>query len=167
MRALPAAFALVLLLPAALLADDPPVVEHQPALCTVPERPMSICASISDDGSVAVARVYFRREGETYYTYVNMAFTGVSYCGTVPGPRAKVKIVEYYVQAVDDKYQPKRTSTFRLPVQPEGACEFAPLEKDAAKAAAIRAFATNAKQGKRLDDAFVDTGVTFVPVTAR
>ena len=32
---------------------------------------------------------------------------------------------------------------------------------------AIRAFATNAKQGKRLDDAFVETGVTFVPVAAK
>jgi hypothetical protein len=169
MRARPAALALTLalVLPAALLADDPPSVEHQPALCTVAERPLSLCASVSDDGAVAAARVYFRREGETYYTYVNMAFTGVSYCGTVPAPRAKVKSVEYYVQAVDDKYQPTRTSTFRLPVQPEGACEFPPLEKDAAKAAAIRAFATNARQGKRLDDAFVDTGVTFVPVVGR
>jgi hypothetical protein len=167
MRALPAALALTLLLPAAARPDDPPAVEHQPALCTLPERPMSLCASVSDDGSVAAARVYFRREGETYYTYVNMTFTGVSYCGTVPGPRARVKVVEYYVQAVDDKYQPTRTSTFRVPVQPEGACEFPPLEKDAAKAAAIRAFATNAKQGKRLDDAFVETGVTFVPVAAK
>jgi len=167
MRALPAALALALVLPAAALADDPPAVEHQPAVCTVPEKALSLCASISDDGSVAAARVYFRREGETYYTYVNMTFTGVSYCGTVPGPRARVKSVEYYVQAVDDKYQPTRTSTYRVPVQPDGACEFPPLEKDAAKAAAIRAFATNAKQGKRLDDAFVDAGVTFVPVGAK
>jgi hypothetical protein len=93
-----------------------------------------------------------------------MSFTGVSYCGTVPGPREKTKTIEYYIQAVDDAYQPQRTSTFRLPVQPEGVCEFSPLEKDAAKAAAIRAFGTNRKQGKKLDDGFVATGVTFVPV---
>jgi len=163
-RSRPLALALVLLLPAPARADDAPAVEHQPAPCTVPDRPVSLCAAISDDGSVAAARVYFRRAGQTYFSYVNMAFTGVSYCGTVPGPRAKAKAIEYYVQAVDDKYQPTRTSTFRLAVEPEGACEFPPLEKDAAKAASIRAFATNAKQGKKLDDAFVEAGVAFVPV---
>jgi hypothetical protein len=130
----------------------------------VPERAISLCAAISDDGSVAAARVYFRRAGESYFTYVNMSFTGVSYCGTMPAPRAKTKAIEYYVQAVDDKYQPTRTSTFRLAVEPEGICEFPPVEKDASRAGAIRAFATNAKQGRRLDGAFADTGVTFVPV---
>ncbi len=158
--------ALVLLLvPAAPTpADDPPAVEHQPALCTVPEKAFSLCASISDDSNVATARLYFRRAGEDYYGFVNMAFTGVSYCGTLPGPREKTKAIEYYVQAVDDNYQPTRTSTFRLPVQPEGVCEFPPLEKDPAKAAAIKVLATNRKQGKRLDDGFNPTGVTFVPL---
>jgi hypothetical protein len=156
--------ALALFLPAAVRADDPPAVEHQPAPCTVPERPVSLCAAISDDGAVAAARVYFRREGERYFAYVNMVFTGVSYCGTVPAPRARTKAIEYFVQAIDDKYQPTRTSTFRLAVEPEGACEFPPLEKDAARAAAIRVFATSAKQGRKLDDAFADAGVTFVPV---
>ena len=154
-----------LLLPAApARADDPPAVEHQPAPCTVPDKPVSLCAAISDDGNVATARLYFRRAGEDYYAFVNMAFTGVSYCGTIPGPREKTKAIEYYVQAVDDAYQPTRTSTFRLPVQPEGVCEFPPLEKDAAKAAAIRVFATNRKQGKKLDDAFAPAGVSFVAV---
>jgi hypothetical protein len=144
------------------VADDPPVVEHQPALCTVPDKPITLCAAISDDGAVATARIYFRRAGEDYYSFVNMTFTGVSYCGTLPGPREKVKAIEYYVQAVDDAYQPQRTSTFRLLVQPEGVCEFPPLEKDAARAASIRVVATNRKQGKKLDDGFNPTGVTFV-----
>ena len=158
--------ALVLLLRPAksVRADDPPALEHQPALCTVPEQPLSLCAAISDDGNVATARLYFRREGEDYYAFVNMAFTGVSYCGTLPGPREKAKAIEYYVQAVDDNYQPTRTSTFRRPVQPEGVCEFPPVEKDKAKAAAIRVTATNRKQGKKLDDGFSPTGVTFVPL---
>ena len=144
--------------------DDPPAVEHQPAPCTVPDKPVSLCAAISDDGNVATARLYFRRAGEDYYAFVDMAFTGVSYCGTVPGPREKTKAIEYYVQAVDDNYQPQRTSTYRLAVQPEGVCEFPPIEKDAAKAAAIKVLATNRKQGKKLDDGFGATGVTFVPL---
>jgi hypothetical protein len=157
--------ALVLLLAAALaVANDPPAVDHQPALCTIPDKPVSLCASVSDDGNVAVARIYFRRQGDDFYSFVPMAFTGVNYCGTLPAPHAKAKTVEYYVQAVDDTYQPQRTSTFRLAVQPEGVCEFPPLETDATKAAAIKVYATNRKQGKKLDDAFAVTGVTFIPL---
>ena len=162
-KSLAPAIALVILAASAAVANDPPAIDHQPALCTVPEKALSLCAAVSDDGNVAVARVYFRRAGEDYYAFVAMSFTGVSYCGTLPAPRAKVKAVEYYVQAVDDSYQPQRTSTFRLPVQPDGVCEFPPLERDAAKAGAIKVFATNRKQGRKLDDAFAGAGVTFVP----
>jgi len=156
------ATALVLLSAALAVANDPPEVAHEPALCTVPDKPLSLCAAVSDDGNVAVARIYFRREGEVYYSFVQMAFTGVSYCGTLPAPRERAKTIEYYVHALDDTYLPKRTSTFRLPVQPEGVCEFPPRENDPAKAAAIKVYATNRKQGKKLDDAFLVTGVTFV-----
>jgi hypothetical protein len=158
------AFFLLVVPGGARAASDPPAVEHQPALCTVREKPISLCAAISDDGSIAAARLYFRREGEDYYAFVDMTFTGISYCGTLPAPRDKTKAIEYYVQAIDDEYQPTRTSTFRLPVQPEGLCEFAPVEKDAAKAASIRVYATNRKQGKKIDSGFVADGVTFVPV---
>jgi hypothetical protein len=163
-KSLAPALVLLILPVASGRADDPPAVEHQPALCTVPEKPLSLCAAISDDGNVATARLYFRRAGEDYYAFVNMGFTGVSYCGTLPGPREKAKAIEYYVQAVDDNYQPQRTSTFRLPVQPEGVCEFPPLEKDAAKATSIKVFASNRKQGKKLGGGFNPTGVTFVPL---
>jgi hypothetical protein len=154
----------VLVLTAALAAaNDPPAIDHVPALCTVVDKPISLCASISDDGNVAVARLYFRREGEDYYSFVPMTFTGVSYCGTLPAPREKAKTIEYYVNAVDDSYQTQRTSTFRLPVKPEGTCEFAPTVEPA-KAGAIKVYATNRKQGKKLDDAFAVAGVTFVPL---
>ncbi len=156
--------ALVLVTAALAVANDPPAVDHQPALCTIPDKALSLCAAVSDDGNVAVARIYFRREGEGYYSFVNMGFTGVSYCGTLPAPRERAKTIEYYVHAVDDTYLPQRTSTFRLPVQPEGVCEFPPTENDRAKAAAIKVYATNRKQGKKLDDAFAITGVTFVPL---
>jgi hypothetical protein len=158
----------LLALPRATRADDPPVIDHQPAPCTVPEKAISLCASVSDDNQVATARIYFRRAGEDFYQFVDMAFAGVSYCGTVPAPReGKVKTIEYYLQAVDDQFQPTRTSTFNMNVQPEGVCEFPPLEKDARKAAAIKVFATNRKQGTKLDASFVLTGVTFVPVGGR
>ncbi len=148
-----------------LAADEPPAIEHQQPLCAVPGRPLSLCAVISDDGTLGAARVYFRRAGEEYFAFVDMAFTGVSYCATLPAPLEKTKAIEYYVQAVDDAYQPARTSTFRLAVRPEGACEFPPVEKDPARAASIKVHATNRKQGRRLDDGFLATGVTFVPAS--
>lgn len=168
-RRRPAAAALALLavaLPAG--ADDAPVVEHQPLPCSIPGKPIGLCATASDDNEVARVRAYFRRRGEDYYSYVEMSFTGLNHCGTLPGPREdKLTAIEYYVQAVDDQYQPTRTSTYQMVVQPEGVCEFPPIEKDPQRAATIKVFATNKKQGKKLDDAFSSSGVTFVPVAAR
>jgi len=157
--------AAALAFPLAAWADDPPVVEHQPVPCTIPGRVISLCANVSDDGEVAKARIYFRRAGQDFYSFVDMEFGGINYCGTLPAPlEGKVQSIEYYVQAVDKAYQPTRTSTYQLNLQPEGVCEFPPVEKDAQRAAAIRVFATNKKQGKKLDDAFSTTGVTFVPI---
>lgn len=154
--------------PLAVAADDPPVVDHQPVPCTIPGKAIGLCASVSDDSQVAKVRIYFRRAGEDFYSYVEMTFTGLSYCGTLPAPlEGKLATVEYYVQGVDDQYQPTRTSTYQINVQPEGVCEFPPLEKDAARAAAIKVFATNKKQGKKLDDAFSSVGVSFVPVATK
>jgi hypothetical protein len=153
--------------PAFARADDPPQIDHQPVPCTLPDRPIALCASISDDSAVAKARIYFRKAGEDFYSFVEMSFGGMSYCGTLPAPRGgKVKIIEYYIQAIDDQFQPQRTSTFQMTVQPEGMCEFPPLEKDAKKAASIRVYASNKKQGNKLPDDFQATGVTFVPVVA-
>lgn len=156
---------LLVLLPVVGGAQQAPVVDHQPAYCTVPDKPISLCAAISDDGNVAAARLYFRRTGEKHYAFVDMAFTGLDYCGTLPAPRdGKTKEIEYYVQAIDDSYEPTRTSTFRLPIEEVGVCEFPPVEEDPERAAAIKVFATSRKQGKKLDGGFVKTGVTFVPV---
>jgi hypothetical protein len=149
-------------------ADDPPFIEHQPSACTVPERPLSLCASISDDGTVAKARVYFRKAGDDFYSFVEMAFGGINFCGTVPGPRdGKVKAIEYYVQAMDDQFQPQRTSTFQVNVQPEGVCEFPPVEKDARRSAAIKVYATHKKQGSKMPADFQADGVTFVPMAGK
>jgi hypothetical protein len=158
----------VLLWSAGPAAAESPTVEHQPVPCTVPGQPVSLCASITDDKQVAKARVYFRSRGEKFYSFVEMTFGGINFCGTLPAPRErKVEAIEYYVQGVDDEYDAQRTSTFQMNVLPEGVCEFPPVEKDAARAAAIVVHATSARQGKKLDDAFVAAGVSFVPVAGR
>lgn len=145
-------------------ANTPPAVEHQPARCTVPDKALSLCAAVSDDGTVAVTRLYFRKAGERYYSFVDMAFTGIDYCGTVPAPKdGKTNAIEYYIQAIDNSYEPTRTSTFLLQVEPKETCEFAPVELDETRAASIKVFATSRKQGKKLEGGFLGTGVTFVP----
>lgn len=148
-------------------ADEPPLVEHQPNVCTVPDKLLSLCARVSDDNQVAKARVYFRRAGDKHYSFVDMAFGGLNYCATLPAPRRKkVETIEYYVQAIDDDYQAQRTSTFRLQVQPEDACEFPPVEDNPEKTTKVVVYATHKKQ-KKLSDRFVSSGVRFVPLGTR
>lgn len=147
---------------------EAPLVEHQPSPCTVPAQAVSLCAAVTDDGQVAKARIYFRPAGEKFYSFVDMVFEGLKYCGTLPAPRrGKAKALEYYIQAVDDQYDTQRTSTFQLEVQPESVCAFPPLEKDPGRAASIVVYATDKKQGKKLPEAFSSDGVSFVPVPGR
>jgi hypothetical protein len=151
-----------------VLADEPPAIDHQPVPCTEAGKAIKLCAAISDDQNVSAARVYFRRSGEDFYSFVDMAFGGINYCGTLPAPReGRLKVIEYYVQAVDDAFQAQRTSTFQLSVVPEGKCEFPPTEKDPKRLASIKVFATNKKQGGKLDEAFDRTGVTYVPLGSK
>ena len=140
---------------------EAPRIEHQPAPCSIPGRPISLCATVTDDAQVARARLYFRPAGDKFYSYVDMEFGGISYCGTLPAPReGKLKAIDYYVQAVDEQFEPARTSTYQLAVQPEGVCEFPAVEQDAARAGAIVVHTTNRKQGKKLPDGFMAAGVT-------
>lgn len=156
------------LLCAVSLRADPPSISHQQVPCTVPEQPFQICAAVTDDGEVARARVYFKAEQEKYYSFVDMAFGGIEYCATLPGPReGKAKQVEYYVQAVDDQYETHRTSSALVEVQPAESCAFAPVDKDPARTQEITVHATHQKQGRKPSDAFVPAGVTFVPVQGR
>jgi len=162
-----ALLALVAVMASAAAAEEPDV-QHQPSPCTVPDKPIGLCASVTDDGQVAKVRIYFRPAGDTYYSFVEMAFTGINFCGTLPAPRAgKTQAVDYYVQGVDDQYETKRTSTYQLNVQPEGVCEFPPIEKDPARSKAITVYATSPKQGRKLPSEFDPTGVTFVPVKTK
>lgn len=152
----------VLLCAAAATADEAPVIEHQPVPCAVAGKRISLCASVTDERPVASVRTYFRARGEKFYNFVDMAFAGLSYCGALPAPREKTRAVEYYVQAVDDQYQPQRTSTHVMQIEPEGACEFPPVAAGAQAAAGLVVHATHARQGGRLSRSFDDTGVSYV-----
>lgn len=154
--------------PAVAAWADPPSVDHQPVPCTVPGQPFTLCATVTDDGEVVRSRVYFKAEDARFYSFVDMVFGGIDFCGTLPAPReGKLKAIEYYVQAVDDQYESFRTSGHVISLQPEGVCGFAPVAKDPTRTQSITVHATHQKQGRKLPDAFVSAGVTFVPVQGR
>jgi hypothetical protein len=162
---IPAALAAVALVAAPALANDAPVIEYQPSPCTVVNQAIAICAKISDDNQVARARTYFRRAGEKFYSYVEMGFSGLGYCGTLPAPlEGKLQAIEYYVQGIDNEYESSRTSTYEMAVKAEGTCDFPPVEKDAGRRASIKVYATSLEQGNHLPKGFDPNGVTFVPV---
>ena len=147
------------------LANDPPLVEHQPAQCSIVSKPIELCASVLDDGDIAKVRTYFRRPGEKEYLVSEMAFEGARFCTTLPGVKAgKLKSLEYYIQATDTEYESKRTSTYQLQIQTEEDCAFPAIQKDPKKAAAITVLATSAKQGTKVPDYLEPAGVTFVPM---
>lgn len=160
--------AALLLLPAlAARADDAPTIEHQPSSCTVAGKPFTLCSRVSDDVQVARVTLYFRRAGETFFSFVVASFDGINFCATLPPPReGKAGNIEYYVQAVDSSFQTQRGSTFLLQVQTAEQCSFAPVESDPQKAAQLVVYATNQKQ-KKLPEGFVESGVRFVPLGAR
>lgn len=157
--------ALVILSGAPVFANDPPLVEHQPAQCSTVGKPIELCASVLDDGDIAKVRAYFRRPGEKEYLISEMKFEGARFCTTLPGVKAgKLRSLEYYIQAMDTEYESKRTSTYQLQIQNEGDCAFPAEQKDAEKAKAITVYATSSKQGKKVPDYLDPTGVTFVPL---
>jgi hypothetical protein len=140
-------------------------VEHQPAQCSLADKPIELCATVLDDGDIAKVRTYFRRPGDKEYLIAEMAFEGARFCATLPAVRAgKLRTLEYYIQAIDTEYESKRTSTYQLQIQSETECGFPAVQKDAKKAASITVHATSLKQGNKLPDFLDLTGVTFVPM---
>ncbi len=149
------------------LANDPPLVEHQPAQCSIVSKPIELCASVLDDGDIAKVRAYFRRPGDKEYLISELSFEGARFCTTLPGVKpGKLRTLEYYIQATDTEYESKRTSTYQLQIQSEQDCAFPAVQKDAKKAGAISVYATSPKQGTKVPDYLEPTGVTFVPMGA-
>lgn len=150
------------LAPVPLLVNDPPLIEHQPAQCSLESKPIELCAAVFDDGDIAKVRAYFKKPGEKFPLIAEMAFEGARFCTTIPGVKpGKLRSLEYYIQAFDTEYASKRTSTYQLLIQSELDCPFPAVQNDAKKAESIAVFATSAKQGSKLPDYLEPAGVTF------
>ncbi|MFQ5790060.1 MAG: hypothetical protein ACE5JI_06225 [Acidobacteriota bacterium] len=143
------------------------MIDHQPVFCSLPGKHPKICAYVADDGEVKRARVYFRSTRQKAFYWSEMAFDGIQYCAVLPVAKKSVRTVEYYIWAVDDSFESKRTRTFRISVSPVSSCEYPVIEEDPERTANLVVNATSRKQGKSIKD-FEKEGIArFVPATRR
>ncbi len=149
------------------LFADKPVIDHQPVVCSLPEKHPRICALAADDGAVKKVDVYFRAEGQKAFYRSEMVFDAIRYCSTLPMPQRSVSIVEYYIRAIDDEALIERTIDFQIAVDPDLSCEYPVIDEDPERTSRLVVYATIAKQGKKIRG-FESKGIVrFVAVRKR
>jgi len=145
------------------LAEEP-TIDHQPVECSTPEKNTRICAYVLDDGEVKRVRAYFRAEKQEAFYWSDMAFDGIQFCATLPVAKKHVVALEYYVWAVDDKFQSVRTRTYPVSLSPTAPCAFPVVDEEPERIGKLVVNATSEKQGTAIEE-FEERGIVqFVPV---
>ncbi len=83
------------------VADQAPTIIHTPVTTALEGTDMTVSATITDDGGVTGADLYYRRGGQTSFTTVSMTATRADYSGIIPGGSVTSRGVEYYISATD------------------------------------------------------------------
>jgi hypothetical protein len=91
-------------------ANEPPAIRHDPLPCGRVAQRVRVCAYVVDDSGIALVRLSFRARGARGYHWTPMAFDGALYCAWLPATLAETRAVEYYVEAVDDNFEPSRSA---------------------------------------------------------
>jgi hypothetical protein len=144
--------------------NEEPTIDHQPVECSTPEKNARICAYVLDDGEVKRVRVYFRAEKQEAFYWSDMAFDGIQFCATLPVAKKSVSTLEYYVWAVDDKFQSTRTRSNLVSLSPTAPCAFPVIDEEPERISNLVVNATSEKQGKAIEE-FEERGITqFVPL---
>lgn len=102
----------------AVLDETPPVIEHAPVAQGTEEKSLKVRARISDNLSVAEARLFFRVKGAPAYESIAMdqVDKGV-YEGTIPGSKVLRDGAQYYIQARDQNANETRDGTPEKPYE--------------------------------------------------
>jgi hypothetical protein len=124
--------AAVLLLAASAQENQAPAIRSEPPACGSAARRPRLCAYVVDETGIAQVRLYFRAGGAPAYHWTPMAFDGALYCAWLPAPLPETRTVEYYVEAVDDQFEPSRTADASLAVRPDCPTSAPPPESKAA-----------------------------------
>jgi hypothetical protein len=148
-------------------STDEPLIDHQPVICSLPEKNPRICTYVADDGEVKRVRVYFRAEDQEAFYWSEMAFDGIQYCATLPVPGSRVRSVDYYIWAIDDNFESQRTRTFTVSVAPHSPCEYPVFDEDPDRISQLVVYATSPKQGDSIKDFEKDGIARFVPARRR
>lgn len=143
---------------AAPVFSEEPLLDHQPIVCSLPGKNPRVCAYVADDGEIKRVRSYFRARGKEYFYWSEMAFDGIQYCATLPVAKNNVKGVEYYIWAIDDSFQSRRTRTHKMSLVPEVPCEYPVFDDDPERSSNLVVNATSPKQGNSISD-FSEKGI--------
>jgi hypothetical protein len=146
---------------------DEPLIDHQPVICSLPEKNLRICTYVADDGEVKKVRVYFRAEEQEAFYWSEMTFDGIQYCATLPVAKDSVRGVEYYIWAIDDNFESQRTRTFKVSISPTSPCEYPVFDEDPERVSNLIVYATSPKQGDSIRDFENEGIVRFVPARRR
>lgn len=111
--------AAAVLLAASAQENQAPAIRVDPPACGAAARRLRVCAYVVDETGIAQVRLNFRAGGGRAYHWTPMAFDGALYCAWLPAPLSETRTVEYYVEAVDDQFEPSRTADETLPIRPE------------------------------------------------
>jgi hypothetical protein len=109
--------AAALLLAASAQENQAPAIRVDPPACGSAARRLRLCAYVVDETGIAQVRLNFRAAGARAYHWTPMAFDGALYCAWLPAPLPETRAVDYYVEAVDDQFEPSRTADAVLPVR--------------------------------------------------
>ena len=100
----------------AILDDTPPVIEHSPVAQGTEEKSVKARAKITDNLSVAEARLFFRVKGAPAYesAVMDQVDKGI-YEGTIPGGKVLREGAQYYIQAKDQNGNETKDGTPEKP----------------------------------------------------
>jgi hypothetical protein len=112
-----ALFTAMLVAPASAQDNEAPAIRHDPPACGAAAARLRVCAYVVDETGIAQVRLNFRARGTRAYHWTPMAFDGALYCAWLPAPLPETQAVEYYVEAVDDQFEPSRTADQGVPVR--------------------------------------------------
>ena len=116
-------FALSLTIAMGIVAQDTaPVIDHDPSRCFEVGSFPKLCALVTAGGSLGQARAYFRASGTTKWYYVDLAEEEGELCSALPSPLPETRGVEYYLEVVDEEFQPAITPTAEARVVSDGSC---------------------------------------------
>jgi hypothetical protein len=87
-------------------------IDHKEIGCIVAGKHPRLNACFAPTANVARGRVYFRAEGGPHWYFVEMKSDQPCFGGVLPKPRATIKKINYYVEAVDKEFAESRTTEY-------------------------------------------------------